>query len=128
MANLISGCLGGLPICINIFGTYENYHFNQKYGFKGTKLVGLLQIPFSYCLYSFLSHIFNMIPLFILFTVIATPMIYFIKNVFSLHLKNIPIIVFIAALNVLTHPVLALIFAALVSIYDISELLRPAPA
>ena len=69
-----------------------------------------------------------MIPLFILFTVIATPMIYFIKNVFSLHVKNIPLIVFIAALNVLTHPVLALIFAALVSIYDISELLRPAPA
>lgn len=22
IANLISGCLGGLPICINIFGTY----------------------------------------------------------------------------------------------------------
>jgi hypothetical protein len=22
VANIISGCLGGLPICINIFGTY----------------------------------------------------------------------------------------------------------
>jgi hypothetical protein len=79
-----------------------------------------MQIPFSYCLYSFLSPLFNMIPLFILFTIVATPMIYFIKNIFSMHARNLSIIIFIAALNVLTHPVLALIFAALVSIYDIS--------
>lgn len=37
-------------------------------------------------------------------------------------------IILIAALNVVTHPVIALIFAAIVSIYDIAELLKPSPA
>jgi hypothetical protein len=58
VANILSGCLGGLPVCINMFATYENFAFNQKYGFKGTKLVGLMQIPVSYCLYSFLSFFY----------------------------------------------------------------------
>ncbi len=120
MANILSGCLGGLPVCINMFATYENFAFNQKYGFKGTKLVGLMQIPVSYCLYSFLSFFYERIPLFILFTIVATPVIYFFKNMLATHYNNLPMIVFIAALNVITHPVIALIFAALISIYDIA--------
>ena len=120
IANIVSGCLGGLPVCINMFGTYENFAFNQKYGFKGTKLVGLMQIPVSYCLYSFLSFFYERIPLFILFTIVATPAIYFLKNMLAKHAQNIVVIVFIAALNVVTHPVIALIFATIVSIYDIA--------
>jgi hypothetical protein len=46
----------------------------------------------------------------------------------SVHYKHLLMIFLIAALNVFTHPLLALIFAALVSIYDIAELLKPAPA
>lgn len=117
IANIISGCLGGLPICINLFGTYENYTFNNKNESKGTKWVGLLQIPFSYCLYSFLSQIFNIIPLFILFAIVATPTVYFLKNVISLHRAQLPIIIFLAALNVLTHPLFALVLATLISVY-----------
>ena len=120
IANIISGCLGGLPVCINMFATYENFAFNQKYGFKGTKLVGLMQIPVSYCLYSFLSFFYERIPLFILFTIVATPTIYFLRNMLALHSKNILMISFIASLSVLTHPVIALIFATIVSIYDIA--------
>ncbi len=111
-----------------MFGTYESFAFNQKYGFKGTKLVGLMQIPVSYCLYSFLSFFYERIPLFILFTIVATPVIYFLKNMLAKHSQNIMVIVFIAALNVVTHPVIALIFATIVSIYDIAELLKPSPA
>ena len=69
-----------------------------------------------------------MIPLFILFTVVATPTIYFLKNMLLIHYRHIFIITFIAILNVITHPVIALIFAALVSVYDVAELLRAAPA
>ena len=69
-----------------------------------------------------------MIPLFILFTVVATPTIYFLKNMLLIHYRHIFIITFIAILNVVTHPVIALIFAALVSVYDVAELLRAAPA
>lgn len=87
-----------------------------------------MQIPVSYCLYSFLSFLYERIPLFILFIIIATPAIYFVKNMLSIHSKNLPMIIFIAALNVITHPVIALIFAAIVSIYDIAELLKPSPA
>lgn len=87
-----------------------------------------MQIPVSYCLYSFLSFFYERIPLFILFIIVATPTIYFLKNMLAIHSKNIIMIVFIAALNVLTHPVIALIFATIVSIYDIAELLKPSPA
>ncbi len=87
-----------------------------------------MQIPVSYCLYSFLSFFYERIPLFILFTVIATPAIYFLKNMLSIHYKHLLMIFFIAALNVFTHPLIALIFASLISIYDIAELLKPAPA
>jgi len=44
------------------------------------------------------------------------------------HSKNLMMIVFIAGLNVVTHPVIALVFACIVSIYDIAELLKPSPA
>lgn len=128
IANIIAGILGGLPVCINMFSTYENYRYNQKHGFKGTKWVGLLQIPVSYCLYSFLSYFYKRIPLFILFTIVATPAIYFLKNMLSVYHKHLPLIFVIAALNVFTHPLLALVFAALISVYDIAELLKPAPA
>jgi len=103
-----------------MFATYENYAFNQTYGFKGTKWVGLMQIPVSYCLYSFLSVFYERIPLFILFTVVATPAIYFMKNMLTVHYKHLFMIFVIAALNVFTHPLLALVFAALVSVYDIA--------
>jgi len=87
-----------------------------------------MQIPVSYCLYSFLSFFYERIPLFILFTIVATPAIYFLKNMLSNHSNNLLMISFIAALNVFTHPVIALIFASIVSIYDIAELLKPSPA
>lgn len=58
LANTISGCFGGLPICINMFATYENFSFNVKSGFKGTKLVGLMQVPVSYLLYSVLKFLY----------------------------------------------------------------------
>ena len=103
-----------------MFATYENFAFNKKYGFKGTKLVGLMQIPVSYCLYSILSVFYERIPLFILFTIVATPTIYFLRNMLAIHYHNIIMIVCIAALNVITHPIVALIFATVVSIYDIA--------
>jgi len=87
-----------------------------------------MQIPVSYCLYSFLSFFYERIPLFILFTIVATPAIYFLKNMLSSHSNNLLMISFIAALNVFTHPVIALVFASIVSIYDIAELLKPSPA
>lgn len=46
----------------------------------------------------------------------------------SSHSGNLLMISCIAALNVFTHPVIALIFASIVSIYDIAELLKPSPA
>lgn len=79
-----------------------------------------MQAVVSYCLYSFLKPLFNMIPLFILFTVVATPTIYFLKNMLQIHYRHIFIITFIAILNVITHPVVALIFAAFVSVYDVA--------
>jgi hypothetical protein len=103
-----------------MFATYENFAFNQKYSFQGTKLVGLMQIPVSYLFYSILSVLYERIPLFILFTIVATPVIYFLKNMLALHSKNLLLICFIAALNVFTHPVIALVFACIVSIYDIA--------
>lgn len=128
VANIISGCLGGLPICINIFGTYENFAFNKKYGFKGTKWVGVLVIPFSFLLYTLASFLFMMIPMFVLFIIVATPVIYFVRNVFASNYQNLHTILIIALISVFTHPIIALIFACFVSIYEISELLKPAPA
>ena len=117
VANLISGCLAGMPICINVFGTYENFAFNKKFGFKGTKWVGILQIPFSFLLYTYLNEIFTKLPMFVLFIIVATPVIYFIKNVLYFHWRNIPTILIIALISVFTHPTIALIFACFVSIY-----------
>jgi len=69
-----------------------------------------------------------MIPMFVLFIFVATPGIYFMKNVITYHWKNLHTILFIALISVFTHPVIALIFACFASIYEISELLKPAPA
>lgn len=128
MANMISGALGGLPICINIFGTYENFAFNKKHGFRGTKWVGLMQIPFSFLLYTVADHLFKMIPMFVLFVIVAVPVIYFIRNVLHYHWQNLATIIFIAIICLCTHPIVALVLACFVSIYEISELLKPAPA
>jgi MFS superfamily sulfate permease-like transporter len=128
LSNIIAGCCGGLPICINLFGTYENYAFNKRFGFNGTKLVGLLQVGVSFLLYSVLKFAYNMIPLFILFTVAATPMIYFLKNIFEIHYRNVIFIVVLASINVLTHPIIGLIVASYLSVYEIAGLLRAAPA
>lgn len=69
-----------------------------------------------------------MIPLFILFTIVATPAVYFLRNMINIHYSHILMITFVAALNVLTHPIIALIFACFISIYDMAELLKPAPS
>lgn len=69
-----------------------------------------------------------MIPLFVLFIVVATPVIYFIKNVLYFHWKNLPTILLLAVISVTTHPIFALVVACFISIYEVSELLRPAPA
>jgi hypothetical protein len=66
--------------------------------------------------------------MFVLFILVATPVIYFIKNVLYFHWRNLPTIIIIALISVFTHPTIALIFACFVSIYEISELLKPAPA
>ena len=100
----------------------------MRAGYQGTKLVGLMQIPVSYALYSVLSWFYNRVPLFILFIVIATPALYFLRNMLKVHYKNTIFITVLAALNVLTHPILALILAAFISINDISELMKGIPA
>lgn len=69
-----------------------------------------------------------MIPLFILFVIVATPAIYFLSNMLKIHYRHILFISSLAALNVLTHPIIALILAAFFSIYDISMLLKACPA
>jgi hypothetical protein len=69
-----------------------------------------------------------MIPLFILFVIVATPTIYFLRNMLNIHYRHIVFISCLAALNVLTHPIIALILAAFISIYDISMLLKSTPA
>ena len=128
LANIVAGCLGGLPICINMFATYENFSFNMRAGYQGTKLVGLMQIPVSYALYSILKWFYNRVPLFILFIVIATPGIYFLRNMLRVHYRNIIYITFLAALNVLTHPIIALVVAAFLATHDIAQLLKGIPA
>ena len=115
-------------MCINMFGTYENFAYNQKYGFAGTKWVGLLQIPVSYGLYSIAKPIYELIPLFVLFTIVATPAIYFLRNMLTVHSSNIIMITVVAAITVLTHPIIGLLLACLISIYDMAELLKPAPS
>lgn len=128
LANTISGCFGGLPICINMFATYENFSFNVKSGFKGTKLVGLMQVPVSYLLYSILKFLYEMVPLFVLFVVMALPAIYFLSNMLRIHSRHLIFITVLAALNVITHPIIALILAAFISIYDLGNLLKETPA
>jgi hypothetical protein len=91
-------------------------------------MVGLMQVPVSYALYSILRFLFQMIPLFILFVIVATPTIYFLRNMLSIHYRHIAFISCLAALNVLTHPIIALILASFISIYDISMLLKSTPA
>ena len=128
ISNIIAGCFGGLPICINLFGTYENFTFNIENGYKGTKLVGVMQIAVSFAFYTVLEWFFNRIPLFVLFIVIATPVIYFTSNILKIHFRHKIFIIVLATLNVITHPILALILAAFISVYDISELLKGIPA
>lgn len=82
--------------------------------------MGLLQIPFSFLLYTFLDDVMMNMPLFVLFIIVATPVIYFIRNVLLYHWANLPTILFIAIISVCTHPIIALILACFVSIYEIS--------
>ena len=69
-----------------------------------------------------------MIPLFILFVIVATPVIYFLSNMLRIYRGQLIFISCLAGLNVITHPVLALILAAFISIYDISLMLKSTPA
>lgn len=111
-----------------MFATYENFSFNVKEGYKGTKLVGLMQVPVSYALYSILKFLYEMVPLFVLFVIVALPAIYLLSNLLRIHYRHLLFICILAALNVLTHPIIALILAAFISIYDIGGLLRSTPA
>ncbi len=61
-----------------------------------------------------------MIPMFVLFIIVATPVIYFVRNVFASNYQNLHTILIIALISVFTHPIIALIFACFVSIYEIS--------
>ncbi len=87
-----------------------------------------MQIPISYAFYSILKWLYQMIPLFILFVIVATPAIYFLGNMLKIHYRHIPFISFLAGLNVLTHPMIALILAAFISIHDVSLMLKATPA
>lgn len=87
-----------------------------------------MQIPVSYAFYSILKWIYQTIPLFILFIIVATPAIYFLSNMLRIHRGNLKFISGLAALNVVTHPILALILAAFISIHDISIMLKATPA
>lgn len=111
-----------------MFATYETFSFNVKSGFKGTKLVGLMQVPVSYLLYSILKFFYEMVPLFVLFVVMALPAIYFLSNMLRIHSRHIIFITILAVLNVVTHPIIALILAAFISIYDLGNLLKETPA
>jgi hypothetical protein len=111
-----------------MFATYETFSFNVKSGFKGTKLVGLMQVPVSYLLYSILKFFYEMVPLFVLFVVMALPAIYFLSNMLRIHSRHIIFITILAVLNVITHPIIALILAAFISIYDLGNLLKETPA
>ena len=79
-----------------------------------------MQIPVSYALYITQRWFYNQVPLFILFMVVATPVTYFVSNILRVHYRHVIFIVVLASLNVLTHPIIALVVAAFVSIYDIS--------
>ncbi len=87
-----------------------------------------MQIPVSYAFYSILKWLYQIIPLFILFVIVATPAIYFLSNMLRIHKGNLKFISCLAGLNVVTHPILALILAAFISIHDISIMLKATPA
>lgn len=87
-----------------------------------------MQVPVSYALYSILKFFYEMIPLFVLFVVISLPAIYFLSHMLRIHYRHIVFISVLAALNVLTHPMIALILASFISIYDIGTLLKATPA
>jgi hypothetical protein len=112
VSNMLCGFLGGLPVCINLFATYENYSFTKKYNFRGTKVVGLSQIIVNYMLYGPLKGVYERIPLFVIFCIIGTPLIYFFKTVYKFYSKDLKQIAALAMLNLLTHPVFALVIAA----------------
>ena len=82
--------------------------------------MGLMQIPVSFLLYTIFAQLFQSIPLFILFIVIATPAIYFIQSVLVFNWRNILLILTIGVIAIITHPVVALVAACIVSIYDLS--------
>ena len=90
--------------------------------------MGLMQIPISYAFYSILKWLYQMIPLFILFVIVATPAIYFLSNVLKIHNRHVLFISVLAGLNVITHPIIALILAAFISIHDVSLMLKSTPA
>ena len=128
ISNIVCGLFGGLPVCINLFTTYENFSFTKKYGFRGTKVVGVSQIFFNYLLYSILNPVYMMIPLFIIFCIIVIPLVYFFKTVYRYSFKDMKIVLSLALLNVVTHPIFALIVGAFFSIYEMAQQLNPAPA
>ncbi len=69
-----------------------------------------------------------MIPMFILFVIVATPALYFLSNVLKIHNRHVVFISVLAGLNVITHPIIALILAAFISIHDVSLMLKSTPA
>lgn len=87
-----------------------------------------MQVPLSYLFYSLLKPLYEMVPLFVLFVIVALPAIYFLGNMLRIHYRHILFIIALAAMNVVTHPIIALIIAAFISIYDIGSLLKATPA
>jgi MFS superfamily sulfate permease-like transporter len=66
--------------------------------------------------------------MFVLFVIVATPGTYFLRNMLALHHRHLTFICCLAALNVLTHPIIAVILAAFISIHDIAIFLKDTPA
>ena len=78
--------------------------------------------------YSLLADWVKQLPLFIIFIAVVTPAIYFLQNAVTLQLRHLPTIAIITILSIFIHPLVALAYACLVTIYDISSLIQPAIA
>lgn len=55
ISNLVSGCFGGLPVCVNILATYENFSYNKLVGFQGTKWAGICQVILGFAYYALIG-------------------------------------------------------------------------
>lgn len=63
-----------------------------------------------------------------MFCIVGTPLIYFFKAVYKFYSKDLRLVGVLGLLNLLTHPVFALVVAAFLTINEMACLLKPAPA